>query len=198
MGVIAVCAALLVLVLSGCSTVSGPRARGVGGVTSGALADQGIYLGPPGRIPAGTPSGPATPSPVTTTGLGGTTGTNLSVPESEQEAVLGDPANGTATVSEQSALVVARDHEPGFVGPVMIGPPVLVQFDDVRNSVVATAWAIPMKGAVQLSAGAVSIGSASGSQFVSKPPTGTQTAIIFVDAVTGRFITGAGFGPSPS
>jgi hypothetical protein len=181
--------AAMALTLAGCSGGSGPAALGVGGVSSASLAQRGIYLGPPGHIPAGTPREQRSAPP--TTAVDKQTGGTLLAPGSEQQAVRGDPANGIASVSEQAALATAVRSVGGFVGYVVTGTPVLVQFDDIYTSVVATAWAIPFTGGAQLSAGPAPTGPGAGSQVTSQP--GSTTAIVFVDAVTGKLISEEGF-----
>jgi hypothetical protein len=181
--------ASLVLVAAGCSAShSHPSAEGVGGVAPNSFTQRGIYIGPPGTVPAGIPNTPL-PTPATTSGTGGSVsaGTELSA---IQLAVRGDPANGRATVSAQEAVATAKRNVVGPQGPFTIGAPKLVQVDFIYVPMVATAWAIPVTGTFELSDGPPTRGKTS----VTRSALRTTTAIIFVDGVTGRFIAQEGFG----
>jgi hypothetical protein len=168
--------------------VAAPPAESVGPVSADAFAQRGIYIGPPGTIPAGVPSvPPITPPSTAGSGASPVSGTQ---PGSEQLAVQGDPANGTATVTAQAAEATTLKSIGGFVGPVTLGTPTLVQLDNIYTQVIATAWAIPVTGTVDLSHGPAPT---DGSSVTPSPPR-TTTAIAFVDAVTGNFISEEGFG----
>jgi|GEM_PF-2514347 len=157
----------------------------IGGITADQLASRGIYLGSPGTLPADVPSVGA---PIVPTTSGPVAPTSPPQPSPEQVAVVGDPANGTASVSASTAVTVALKNIGGFVGPVTAGNPILVQFDNVYASVVATAWAIPVTGQVELSAGPAAPSGNGGAVAPYK-----TTALVFIDATTGRFISEEGF-----
>jgi hypothetical protein len=188
------CIAALTLLIAACSgSRSHPAAKGVDGVSAAAFAQRGIYLGPPGTIPAGVPNTP--PQTPATTFVTGVSRTSIPEPSAEQLAVRGDPANGTATVTAQQAVATATKNIGGFVGPVTVGSPQLVQLDSVYARVVATAWAVPVSGTIDLSHGPVSHGPVpTAPTSVPQSPARTTTAIVFVDATTGNFISEEGFG----
>jgi hypothetical protein len=167
--------------------------EGVGNIPASRFEARGIYLGPPGRIPDGTPKA-ARPSPPTTVVAGKQptqpTSTGLGP---EQQAVAGDPANGTSSITAAEATRVAMSELGGFTSPPTPGTPVLVQLDNVNTSIVATAWAVPVTGPAMLSYGPVPTGSVAS---VAVPAPVTETAVVFIDAVTGKFISEEGFAPS--
>ncbi|MHB1929446.1 MAG: hypothetical protein ACYCUG_08520 [Acidimicrobiales bacterium] len=174
------------------TTVTAPLAQGVGGISASQLAQRGIYLGPPGEIPAGTPAPPNIPVPTTVGANNSGSATPTTELSSERQAVQGDPANGTAKVSSNAALATAKENLGGFVGTVSWGTPVLEQLDNIYAGIVATTWVIPVTGTVELSAGPVGTSGA--------PVTlelVTQTALVFVDSFTGTFISEEGFSNSP-
>jgi hypothetical protein len=174
----------LVLVAAACGgSHSHPSAQGVGGVEASALTQRGIYLGPPGTLPAGVPDA-APPTPATTSGTGGRVASGVEL-SPVQLAVRGDPADGHATVSAVEAVATARHNLAGFVGSITIGAPKLVQVDYIYVPMVATAWAIPVTGPFEFLAGPAPTGG--GPVRRSRPR--TTTAVAFVDAVTGRFIS---------
>jgi len=188
-------AVVVVLAIVALSCSGGDRERvaeGVGNVSADALAERGIYLGLPGKLPAGILKCPAL-TPATTTG-DGTTVPSAPHVGAEQQAVHGDPADGRATVSSRSALAAALAKTGGFVGTVNTGTAVLVQFKDIYAYVVATAWAVPLTGMAQLSCGPAPTDTGTTASCQPRP----NTAIIFVDAVTGQFITEVGFSGNSS
>ena len=178
--------------------------QGVEGVSAAQFVARGIYLGPPGIVPtAAIGIRPARPTSTTLVGQQFAS-TKAAVPVSpEQLAVRGDLADGRATVTANEAKRTALAQAAGFVGPVTSGTPTLVQLDDAYAGVVATAWAIPMRGAVELSDGAEQLSDGavapheSGKtqhKSVQVPP--VESAVVFIDAVTGHFISEEGFAPS--
>jgi hypothetical protein len=185
--------AMLVIVLSSCSGGGGEiAARGVGTISAAALVQRGLYLGPPGKLPTEVPrcSTAATP----TTFVAGATVSSAAPLGAEQLAVRGDPADGKATVSARAAVATALANGAGFVGTVKAGSAVLVEMKDTSACVVATAWAIPETGLVELSCGPVSTDGAKTGSCEPQP----STTITFVDAMTGKFISAAGFGGDPA
>jgi hypothetical protein len=172
-------------------------AEGVGNIPADLFTQRGIYLGPPGQTPtAASGYSIATPTPTTpsqsssasspaTTGLSG-----------EQAAVQGDPADGHAQVTATQALQTATAQAAGFVGSTTTETPVLVQYVDAPAGVVATAWAVPLSGTVDLSAGPAPSGTASPATNVGGPE--AATAVVFVDAVTGKVISEQGSLPLSS
>lgn len=180
---------LLAINVSACSGGGGkPAARGVANISADDLVQRGIYLGPPGTLPAGV-SPCANVAPATTTG----TGTSLSSTPtlgSEQQAVQGDPADGKATVTSRIAIATSLAQVGGFVGTVSAGTPALVQIKDIYACIVATAWAVPLTGMAQLSCGAVPTDGGTTGSCQPSP----NTTIVFIDAVTGKLISAPGFG----
>lgn len=166
--------------------IGGSPPQGVGIISAAAFEQRGIYLGPPGTIPTGVPSSPNVAPPTT---LGTGSPTTQPAASAEQLAVQGDPANGTTTVSATEALTTAQHNLGGFVPPVTWGTPVLVQLDNIYASIVATAWAIPVTGTALLSGGPAAVGGSS----ITMTPSSSTTAVVFVDAVTGHFISEEGF-----
>jgi hypothetical protein len=180
-----------------CSASQQPAAMGVGGVSAQRLTGQGIFLGPPGRLPAGTPRCGALPAVATTSIEGAASAATTPVSATTEEnpaeaAVRGDPANGRAKVSSSFAATFANAHRPPFTGTVDVGPAVLLQFKDVNGTcVVATVWAVPLTGLEQLSCGpAVTAGT---TPRMSASCASPSTLIFFIDAVTGRLIDAPGF-----
>ena len=98
---------------------------------------RGIYLGPPGKLPAGIPICPDV-SPATTAGTSPSSSSSTVV-GSELLAVQGDPADGKATVTARTAVATALADVGGFVGAVTAKTPTLVQIKDIYACVVATA-----------------------------------------------------------
>ena len=171
------------------ATSSQPAPQGVDGITASQFTARGIYLGPPGVLRAGVPTIP--PPTVATTAVlpGESTPSSVQMHSPEQLAVMGDPANGSTKVTASDAVAVALKNIGGFVGPATAGTPVLVQFDSVNASVLATAWAMPISGKVELSGGPVPTGGGT----VTITPYQT-TVIVFVDGTTGMFMEEDGFG----
>jgi hypothetical protein len=162
----------------------------VAGIPASSFEARGIYLGRPGITPKNAPTGTEPAPPTTHVGTSSSQPPGTDAPSPEQLAVQGDPANGMATVSAAMAVHTALTQGGGFTGYVTTGTPVLVQFDEPGIPVLATAWAIPMTGTVMLSAGAVP---EDGGTVATRPPV-TETAVAFIDAVTGKFISEEGFG----
>ena len=183
----ALVALALGLAATGCTSDHSAAPEGVGGIPAAALAQRGIYLGPPGKLPAGVPKCPNL-APATTLSAGGAV-SSVPSPASEQQAVQGDPADGRATVAARSAVATALSNNGGFVGTVSAGNPVLVQLKDIYACIVATAWAVPVTGMAQLSCGPAPTNGAIAGLCQPRP----NTAIMFVDAVTGKLISEAGF-----
>jgi hypothetical protein len=170
---------------------SAPGPRGVGAVSANELAQRGTYLGPPGTIPAGTPPFAHVPVPTTMgQGSGATTSSGLS---SEQLAIAGDPANGEAKVTASHAVEIALSTAGGFSGAPTAEQPVLVQYVNIYTAVIATAWAVPLNGVVDLSHGPA----LSGDETTASHPTPsfeTGRVISFIDSYTGILIEEEGYG----
>jgi hypothetical protein len=180
---------LLAIVVSACSGGGDkPAARGVANISADDLVQRGIYLGPPGTLPAGA-SPCADVLPATTTGPGTSVSTTPAV-GSEQQAVQGDPADGKAKVTSRTAIATSRAEVGGFVGTVRAGTPALVQLKDIYACIVATAWAVPLTGMAQLSCGPVPTHGGTTRSCQPSP----STTIVFIDAVTGKLISAPGFG----
>jgi hypothetical protein len=171
------------------SSATQPQPEGVGGISADAFTARGIFLGPPGQVPAGA-SSVSVATPLTTVAVDGSS--SPPGPSGEQLAVQGDPANGTAQITASEAESAALANEAGFVGPTTTGDPVLLQYDDAPAGVVATAWAIPVTGTVQLSGGRAQT-PLSGAPSTTPTSLPTEEAVIFIDAVTGSFISEEGF-----
>jgi len=172
------------------SIVSAPR--GVGAVSVDELAQIGIYLGSPGTMPAGTPPFAHVTVPATMVqGSANEPSTGLS---SEQQAVAGDPANGRSRVTASQAVRIALTNAGGFSGPPMTGQPVLVQYVNIYAGVIATAWAVPLNGVVELSRGPAPTGDTATIAPSAVPSVETARVISFVDAYTGKFIAQDSFG----
>lgn len=180
------------LVASGCANHHSTAAEGVGGIAAATLEQRGIYLGRPGKLPSGVPNCQNL-APATTVSTGISETPVPPVP-SEQQAVQGDPATGRATVSARSAVATASANKGGFVGSVSVRRPVLVQLKDIYACIIATAWAVPVTGTAQLSCGPAPTNGGTAGLCQPRP----TTAIMFVDAVTGKFISQAGLSDSSS
>lgn len=168
-------------------------AIGVGPITAAEFEARGLYIGPPGQLPSAAAGAPKL-SPQTTALVGSTpTGPTTTILSGEQQAVVGDPASGSVSISSAQALAVAKANLGGFVGTPTFGTAVPVQYDDAPAGVVATAWAIPVSGLVQLSYGAVPTSTTPGETIPAPHPV-VEDAVVFVDAITGRFISEEGFG----
>jgi hypothetical protein len=144
-----------------CSASQPPAAMGVGAISAQRLTGQGIFLGPPGRLPAGTPKCGPLPAVPSTSIEGATTAATASPSATTGEnpaeaAVQGDLANGHAKVSSNLAADYANAHRPPFIGRVDTAAPMLLQLKDLDvygRCVVATVWAVAMTGREQLSCG---------------------------------------------
>jgi hypothetical protein len=97
----------------------------------------------------------------------------------------------TAQVSSRAATASALAIGGAFVGPVHTRTAVLVQIKDIYSCVVATAWAIAETGMAELSCGPAPKKGGTISSCQPQP----NTAITFIDAVTGKLISEAGFPP---
>ena len=179
---------LFVVVVSSCSSGAGrPAAQGVASISADNLVQRGIYLGPPGKLPAGVPTCADVP-PATTTGTS-TSSSSSSGGGSEQLAVKGDPADGKATVTSRTALATALADVGGFVGTDTAATPTLVQIKDIYACIVATAWAVPVAGRAQLSCGPTPTNDGTSGSCRPSP----STTVVFIDAVTGKLISAPGF-----
>lgn len=190
----------LMFVGASCSASQHPAAMGVGGVSAERLTGEGIFLGPPGRLPAGTPKCGPLPVVPTTVIEGATSAATTPASATTEEnpaeaAVQGDRANGHAKISANLAAALANANRPLFIGRVDVAAPVLLQLKDLDiygRCVVATIWAVAMTGREQLSCGPAATGvpTPRSSASCDQP----STVIFFIDAVTGRLIDAPGFG----
>ncbi len=171
-------------------------AIGVGPVTAAEFEARGLYIGPPGQVPSAA-AGSRRSNPPQTAPVGSAPyETATTVLSGEQQAVMGDPASGSASISGTRALAVAKADLAGFVGTPTFGAAVLVQYDNAPAGVVATAWAIPVAGQVQLSYGAAPTSTTPGQTIQGRPPV-NEVAVVFIDAVTGKLISEDGFAGRP-